>query len=257
MRLGGTVMPALVVKGAIINTFVEGLSALGDKDTTVRIETVNGALTGNFTGHSHASLCDTTLMLDGIEKDDMESLLVGVDLSDLLLIPRLVADDDLVSIKFGDGRCSLSFGPSRRSFKLLAGEEVPPPFTSKPTLTSRWRLPKEIIKPLVETLALEGDPVLTITKNGDGDSSLRFSTVDYGGLNTAEYLVTLNGSLSSSFEGPPFKSMFDFGMFSAVRKLPTDTHIAFRCAEDYPIEMVGVKGPVTSRIMLAPRIVGT
>jgi len=245
-------MPAIVVKGDIIGTFVDGLSALGDKTTSVRLETVGNALVGNFAANNHASLSDTTLILDGIEKDGMENLVLGVDLSDLQLIPRLVDKEDLVSIRFEEGKCKLAFGPSRRSFKLLADAEIPPPFTSKPTLTAKWRLLKETIKPLVDTLALEGDPVLTIRKDGDGDTSLKFSTKDYGGLNTAEYLVT--GDILKEYEGPAFTSMFDFGMFSTVKKIPTDTHIAFRCDEDYPIEMMGIKGPVTSRIMLAPRI---
>jgi hypothetical protein len=248
-------MPAIAVKGEIINAFVAGLSAIGEKRSTViRLETVGNALVGNFTSSNHASLSDATLILDGIDKDGMENMLVGVDLSDLQLIPKLVGKEDLVSIRFDqeEAKCHLSFGPSRRSFKLLSSTEIPPPFTVKPTLPAKWRLPKEIIKPLVDTLSLEGDPVLTIKKNGDGDTSLRFSTKDYGGLNTAEYLVT--GEMLKDYEGPAFRSMFDFGMFSSVKDLPTDSHIVFRCDEDFPIEMIGVKGPVTSRIMLAPRI---
>lgn len=246
-------MASLVVKGAVIRSFIGGLSALSDKNTSVRLESVGNALVGNFTSNNHASLCDATLALDGVEKDGMENLLVGVDLSDLQLIPRLVDEDALVSIKFDEGKCRVAFGPSKRSFKLLTATEIPPPFTAKPTLTAKWRLPKEIVKPLVDTLSLEEDAVLTIKKNGDGDNSLKFSTADYGILNTAEYLIT--GELLREYEGPAFKSMYDFGMFSAVKKLPTDTHIGFRCDEDYPIEMTGVEGPVTSRIMLAPRIV--
>jgi len=246
-------MPAIAVKGEIISAFVAGLSAIGEKKSTViRLETVGNTLVGNFTSSNHASLSDATLILDGIDKDGMENMLVGVDLSDLQLIPKLVGKEDLVSIRFDEAKCHLSFGPSRRSFKLLSSTEIPPAFTVKPALPAKWRLPKEIIKPLVDTLSLEGDPVLTITKNGDGDTSLRFSTKDYGGLNTAEYLVT--GEMLKDYEGPAFRSMFDFGMFSSVKDLPTDSHIVFRCDEDYPIEMIGVKGPVTSRIMLAPRI---
>lgn len=246
-------MPAIAVKGEIINAFVEGLSAIGEKRSTViRLETVGNTLVGNFTSNNHASLSDATLILDGIDKDGMENMLVGVDLSDLQLIPKLVGKEDLVSIRFDEAKCHLSFGPSRRSFKLLSSTEIPPPFTVKPALPAKWRLPKEIIKPLVDTLSLEGDPVLTITKNGDGDTSLRFSTKDYGGLNTAEYLVT--GEMLKDYEGPAFRSMFDFGMFSSVKDLPTDSHIVFHCDEDFPIEMIGIKGPVTSRIMLAPRI---
>ena len=245
-------MARLMVKGEIITAFVDGLSALGDKNTSVRLETVGNALVGNFASSNHVSLSDAVLVLDGIEKDAMEGLFVGVDLSDLQLISKLVGKEDLVSIKFEEGKCSVAFGPSRRSFKLLTPTEIPEAFTAKPTLTAKWRLPKEIIKPLVDTLALEGGPTLTIRKNGDGDTSLKFSTKDHGGLNAAEYLVT--GDMLRDYEGPAFKSMFDFGMFSTVKDLPTDTHIVFRSDEDYPIEMVGVKGPVTSRIMLAPRI---
>lgn len=246
-------MPAIVVKGDIISTFVAGLSAIGDRNTTLRLETVGGSLVGNFTTNNHACLSDATLLLDGIDKDDMDNMLIGVDLADLQLIPKLVDKEDLVSIRFEEGKCKLAFGPSKRSFKLLSETEIPPPFTTKPTLTAKWRLPKEIIKPLVDTLALEGDPLLAIKKNGDGDTSLKFSTKDYGALNAAEYLVT--GELLKDYEGPAFQSMFDFGMFSSVKNLPTETHITFRCAEDYPLEMVGLKGPVTSRIMLAPRVV--
>jgi hypothetical protein len=246
-------MAQLIVKGDIITAFVEGLSPLGDKGTSLRLETVGNALVGNYATNNHSCLSDATLILDGIDKDGMENLVVGVDLVDLQLIPKLVGEDDLVSIKFEEGKCHLAFGPSRRSFKLLSPTETPPPFTSKPTLTAKWRLPKEVIKPLVDTLDVGPDSLLTIKKNGDGDTSLRFSTKGYGGLNTAEYLIT--GEALKDYEGPAFKSMFDFGMFSSVKKLPTESHIVFRCDEEYPIEMSGVIGPVTSRIMIAPRIV--
>jgi len=245
-------MAAIVVKGEIIGAFVAGLSALGGKTTSIRLEAVGNTLVGNFVTHNHACLSDAVLVLDGIDKDGMDGFVAGLDLSDLQLISKLAGKEDLVSIKFNEGRCSVSFGPSRRSFKLLGPTETPDAFTSRPTLNAKWRLPKEIIKPLVDTLYLEGGPVLTIRKNGDGDTSLKFSTRDYGGLNTAEYLVT--GEILKEYEGPAFTSMFDFEMFSSVKDLPTDTHIAFCCDENYPIEMIAVKGPVTSRIMLAPRV---
>lgn len=245
-------MAEIVVKGDIISAFVAGLSAIGAKTTPIRLEMVGNTLVGNFVSHNHACLSDSVLVLDGIEKDGMDGFVAGVDLSDLQLIPKLVGKEDLVSIKFNEARCSVSFGPSRRSFKLLGPTEIPDAFTSRPTLNAKWSLLKEAVKSMVDTLYLDEHPVLTIKKNGDGDTSLKFSTKDYAGLNSAEYLVT--GEMLKDYEGPAFTSMFDFDMWSSVKELPTDTRIAFYCDENYPIEMIAVKGPVTSRIMLAPRI---
>lgn len=246
-------MPALIVKGEVIRSFIDGLSAVGEKTSEVRLEVAGGSLLGNYASHSRAALADARLSLDGIETDEVDGLLVGVDLVDLQLIPRFVGKEDTMSMRFEEGRCKLSFGPGRRSFKLLANSLIPAPFTSKPVLRAGWKLPKEIVKPLVDTLSLEGGPVLTIRKDGDGDTSLKLSTKDYGGLNTADYLIA--GSVLKEYEGPPFQSMFDFELFSCVKGIPTEADIAFRCDDNYPIEMVGVKGPVTTRIMLAPRIV--
>lgn len=236
-----------IVKGEIIGAFVDGLSCLAEKTAEVRLESNGAILVGSFVNGAHVGLCDVTLNLDGIDKDFMDTLCCGIDLDKLMLIPKLVDKDEVVSIAISDSQCAVSAGPSKRKFPLLG--QVPSPLTPNPGFTATWHVPKASLKQIVDSLYLEGEPTVTIEKT-DGDGTIKFSTKDYMGTESAEYLLT--GDIK--FEGESFKSKYAYSMFSSIKDIPTDTEVVMRCKTNFPVEMTGTKGPVVTKVLIAPQV---
>ena len=237
----------LIIKGETITAFIQGLSCLAEKTAEVRLESNGAILVGSFVGGAHTSLCDVTLNLDGIDKDFMDTLCCGIDLSHLLLIPKLVDKEGMVSIAISDSQCAVSAGPSKRKFPLLANP--PAPLTPNPGLTATWKVPKTSLKQIVDSLYLDGEPTVTIEK-AEGDGSIKFSTKDYSGIESAEYL--LMGDIG--FQGEPFRSKYAYTMFSSIKDIPTETEIVMRSKTNFPIEMTGTKGPVVTKVLIAPQV---
>lgn len=246
-----TTMAKFKCKGEDLKPFVKSLSLLGKDVRDLRLECSGGVLTGSAVPDAHNAVIIAKMSLDGLDMDDMDGLVTGVDMRNFRTLTDLAGPDEELEVVMDLGRFNMKIGRHiQRSFPLLG--QVPGALDPKAPLPFAWRMPSEAIRPLVKALDL--DDKYAKLRIEMMDTGLIMLTESYGGSNRASYTIASDAMAIVEGAEQRFKVMYPFDDFVTLKDLPVDGELVFRCGKDLPLEVVGGTGRLSVRAMYAPMV---
>jgi len=236
------------LKGKDIKAFHKFFQTI-ETVSDIRIEVDAKEMRGEVFHPSKTALAVGALNLEGLVVNEPD-LTFGMDLTKFDPI-KFATDDDEVVFKAGSSQAGLVVGKHiRRNFRLLA--EAPEKMRNAyDRFDTAFKLPKDMVKPLIESLDMKEKH--SLIKIRLADDALFFLTEDRIGNDSGQFVIP-KADIVGLEGADKVEGWYDFEQFSAIREVPVDENLTLKLKTHSPLIISTVAGRFSGRLLLAPSI---